>query len=172
MEMKQIMEQLEGQLKNERIEMEDLEKRVAVMRAALENAEEALNVHKDNITSLEMMIEAGKEGHFGLKTELKNEPITIVKSIEEFKEVKESAIKEEKKEPIKTVKKPVKQPEFRHKDACIVKLNEYDNVLDRWRTQKAAARSLNMSQSTVCLIMKQDKMVQIKNRGYALMWEY
>ena len=168
MEMKQIIEQLEDQLKKEKIEVEELEKRTAMMKAALDNAMEALNVHKDNITSLEMMIEAGKEGHFGLK-ELKTEPVTIVAAV---KEIKESAIEEQKKEPKKSVKKPVKQPEFKHRDACIVKLNEYDNVLDRWRTQKAAARSLNMSQSTVCLIMKQDKMVQIKNRGYALMWEY
>ena len=171
MEMKQIMEQLEGQLKKERIEVEDLEKRVAVMKAALENAEEALNVHKDNITSLEMMIEAGKEGHFGLK-ELKSEPITIVKSINEFKQVKESAVKEEKKEPIKTAKKPVKQPEFKHKNAFVVQINEYDNVMNRWRTQKAAARSLNWDQSSVSKFMQKDKRAQIKQKGFALIWEY
>ena len=167
MEMKTIIEQLREQLDKERSEVKDLESRVAMMKAALENAEEALNVHKDNISSLEIMIEAGKEGHFGLK-ELKTEPITIVTAV---KEIKEQPVQEDKK-PAKKSVKPVKQPEFKHKNACIVKLNEYDNVLDRWRTQKSAARSLNMSQSTVCMIMKQDKLVQLKNRGYALVWEY
>ncbi len=171
MEMKTIMEQLEGQLKKERIEAEELEKKIATMMVVLENAEKALSDKKDNITSLEMMIEAGKEGHFGLK-EQKTEPVAVIATVDEFKTAKESAIEESKTEPAKKSVKPVKQPEFKHKNAFVVQINEYDNVMNRWRTQKAAARGLNWDQSSLCKFMKLDKSVQINKKGFALLWEY
>ena len=83
MEMKMIIDQLEEQLKKEKLEAEDLEKKVCQWMAMLENAEEALKVKKDNVTSLEMMIEAAKEGHFGL-SDKKSEPIVIVKAVKEI----------------------------------------------------------------------------------------
>lgn len=162
MEMKQILEQLEGQLKKERLEVEDLEKKVSQWMEMLAGAEEALKIKKDNVTSLEMMIEAGKEGHFGLK-EQKTE--AVVAKVEEVKPVQ----KDEK--PAKKIR-PVKQPEFKHKNACVVKINEHDNIQDRWRTQKACARALGWDQSSVSKIMKLDKNAQIARKGFALMWEY
>jgi chromosome segregation ATPase len=164
MEMKEILEKLEGQLKKEKIEAEELEKKIATMMVVLENAEKALGEKKDNITSLEMMIEAGKEGHFGLK-EVKSEPIVSVK-------MDEKPVQEDKKPANSKSVKPVKQPEFKHKNAFVVQINEYDNVMNRWRTQKAAARGLNWDQSSLCKFMKLDKSVQINKKGFALLWEY
>lgn len=162
MEMKQIMEQLEGQLKKEKLEAEELEKKVSSMKALLENAEKVLGEKRDNIMSLEMMIEAGKEGHFGLK-EQKTE--AVVAKVEEVKPVKAED------RPAKTIR-PVKQPEFKHKNACVVQINEHDNIRDRWRTQKACARALGWDQSSVSKFMKLDKNAQIARKGFALMWEY
>lgn len=160
MEMKQILEQLEGKLKQEKIQVEGLEKNVEAMMKALEEAEQELKVRKDNVGSLEMMIEAAKEGHFGL-TEKKTEAVKA-----EVKEIKKI------ENPMIVKASPKKNLDWRHKDACVLKLNEHDNVEDRWRTQKAAARSLGWDQSSVSKFMKLTKDQQLQRKGFALVWEY
>ena len=161
MEMKQIIEQLEGKLKQEKLQVESLEKNVEALMKALEEAEKDLKVKRDNVGSLEMMIEAAKEGHFGLtekKQEHTEEPAKTIEKIEN-----PAVVKAEKK---------VRNLDWRHRDAFVIKLNEHDNVLDRWRTQKAAARSLGWDQSSVCKFMKLNKEQQIQRKGFALVWEY
>lgn len=163
MEMKQILEQLEGKLKQEKTQVEGLEKNVEAMMKALEEAEKELKVRKDNVGSLEMMIEAAKEGHFGL-----TEKTEAVKA--EVKKIENPAIV--KSDANATKKGSAKNPEWKHKDAFVVKLNEYNNVEDRWRTQKAAARSLGWDQSSVCKFMKLNRDQQLQRKGFALVWEY
>ena len=70
--------------------------------------------------------------------------------------------------------KPIRESFDRrkHVGACVLKLNEYDNVEDRWLTQTEAAKALKWNQSSISTFMKLDKETQIAKKGFALVWEY
>lgn len=159
MEMKQIIMELEGKLREERIQMEDLEKKVNFWMAALDSAEKEMKTRKDNVSSLEMMIEAAKEGHFGLKE--------AAKAVEEAKPVEETVKAENKAK-----KETVERIDARHRGAFVIKVNQYDNVEDRFKSQKIAARELHWDQSSVCKFMKLGREEQLRRKGFALLWEY
>ena len=166
MEMKQIIKELETKLEENKSQVEDWEAKINFWTEAVKTAEKELAIAKDNIASLEMMIEAAKEGHFGLisrKVSEKKTAMVINKEIEpETEKVAEEDDSEKEKE----------HPDNRHKNACVLKLNRYANVEDRWRTQKQAAKALNWDQSSVCKFMKLNTETQINKKGFALVWEY
>ena len=166
MEMKQIIKELEDKLEEAKTQMEDWVAKEKFWKAAVETAHKEMSLLEDNIGSLEMMIEAAKEGHFGL-TEKKAKVEAVIGTAETKAEEPE-AEKAEEETPVKDKR----TDDNRHKGACVIKLNQYDNVDDRWKTQKAAARGLNWDQSSVSKFMKLDKDQQIRKKGFALIWEY
>lgn len=146
MEMKSIVRELEEKLKETAIQMKEWEAKKKFWVAAVESAEKELTELKDNMSNLEMMIEAAK-------------------GVKEKKTAAENVIK-------KTKGKNAEETDSRHKGACVLKINEYDNIEDRWRTQKEAANALNLDQSSLSKFMKLDKCSQFDKKGYAIVWEY
>ena len=152
MEMKDIIKELEEKLEETKAQMDEWAAKEKFWKAAVEQAQKEIEVLQDNTSSLEMMIEAAKEGHFGLNGNKADKP------------------KEPKKE---TAKKAVTDDtNHRGKRVGVYKLNEYDNIEDRWKSQKEAAKALGMDQSDLSKFMRLSKDVQISKRGFALAWEY
>lgn len=164
MEMKQIIRELENKLEETKAKIEEMDAKDKMWSAALEQVRKELSIERDNLSSLEMMIEAAKEGHFGLVSKK-----TVVNDIIK-KETEEEPEEETEKEAEKESEK--EHADNRHKNACILKLNRYNNVDDRWRTQRQAAKALNWDQSSVCKFMKLSIESQINRKGFALVWEY
>lgn len=151
MEMKDIINELEEKLKETKAQIDEWAAKEKFWKAAVEQAQKEIQVLQDNTSSLEMMIEAAKEGHFGLNGNKADKP----------------------KEPKKTVKKTVTEDvSHRGKRVGVYMLNEYDNIQDRWKSQREAAKALHMDQSDLSKFMKLSKDVQISKRGFALAWEY
>lgn len=150
MEMKQIVKELENKLEEAKTQVEDWEAKEKFYTEAANAANKELELLKDNITSLEMMIEASKEGHFGLNGAKADKP---------------------KQEP-KAVKPKEVEVDPKHKRAGVYKINRYDNIEDRWRSQRAAAKALGWDQSGLSKFMKLNKDTQINKKGFALVWEY
>lgn len=151
MEMKDIIMELEEKLKETKAQMDEWAAKERFWKAAVEQAQKEIGVLQDNASSLEMMIEAAKEGHFGLNGNKADKP----------------------KEPKKTVKKTTTEDaNHRGKRVGVYMLNEYDNIQDRWKSQKEAAKALGMDQSDLSKFMRLSKDVQINKRGFALAWEY
>ena len=151
MEMKDIIMELEERLKETKAQMDEWAAKERFWKAAVEQAQKEIGVLQDNASSLEMMIEAAKEGHFGLNGNKADKP----------------------KEPKKTVKKTeTEDVSHRGKRVGVYMLNEYDNIQDRWKSQKEAAKALGMDQSDLSKFMRLSKDVQISKRGFALAWEY
>ena len=151
MEMKDIINELEEKLKETKAQMDEWVSKEKFWKAAVEQAQKEIGVLQDNISSLEMMIEAAKEGHFGLNGNKADKP----------------------KEPKKTVKKTATEDvSHRGKRVGVYMLNEYDNIQDRWKSQREAAKALHMDQSDLSKFMKLSKDMQISKRGFALAWEY
>ena len=151
MEMKDIINELEEKLKETKAQMDEWVSKEKFWKAAVEQAQKEIGVLQDNISSLEMMIEAAKEGHFGLNGNKADKP----------------------KEPKKTVKRTATEDiSHRGKRVGVYMLNEYDNIQDRWKSQREAAKALHMDQSDLSKFMKLNKDVQISKRGFALAWEY
>lgn len=152
MEMKDIIKELEEKLKETKTQVEDWEAKEKFWTEAVKTAQNALRVLRDNTTSLEMMIEAAKEGHFGLNGMAKTEKPKQETKVEKPKE-------EKKVDP-------------RHRGAGVYKINRYDNVEDRWKSQRAAAKALGWDQSGLSKFMRLSKDTQINKKGFALVWEY
>lgn len=118
------------------------EKEVEEANERLEKAKDDLKHMNDMLDSVKMSIESLELA--GFKPEL-------------FKE-------EEKEEKVDI--------DPRHKGAFILELNEYDNVINRFKSQKDASKNIGISQSAVCYRMKKSKDSQIKSYGTYLAWEY
>lgn len=169
MEIKEILKDLEGKLNDvykpavelwER-KVEEKEKELMRVQDELEKARMELKSVKDDRDSIEGSIEMLRMGSFA---QIEEKP---TEKVEEKEEVK-SVVKAEEK----LQKSSGKELTWKHKNACVLKLNQYDNILDRWRSQKAAARGLDWDQSSVSRFMRLDKEVQLKKKGYYLAWEY
>lgn len=152
MEMKDIIKELEEKLEETKAQMKEWGSKRDFWKAAVEQAEKEITVLQDNTSSLEMMIEAAKEGHFGLNGNKADKP------------------KEPKKQAVK--KTATEDNNHRGKRVGVYKLNEYDNIEDRWKSQRDAAKALGMDQSDLSKFMRLSKDVQISKRGFALAWEY
>jgi len=132
------------------------EAKVKTLQADFEKARDALDkavaerdACKADIDALEMAIEALESGNFAAQKAAKKNPIN--------------------EKPVKVSK--ADERKNANKKAHVLKLNQYDNVLDRWPTQKAAARGMNWDQSSVCKFMKLSKEVQLKRKGFYLAWD-
>lgn len=148
MEMKDILMELEEKLQEAKTQAKDWEAKRNFWKAAYESAETELKKLQDDIESLEMMIEAGKT--------------VKVKDGETAKKTKQKA--EKKEQPVKV--------DARHRGAFVVKINQFDNVEDRFKSQATAAKMLGWNQSSVCKFMQLAKDEQIRRKNFALVWEY
>lgn len=126
------------------------EKEVAEANQKLAKATEEYRSVKDQLEALKMSIDALEMGGFIGHVDGK-----VI-------EVKKAA--EPKKVPAKI--------EWKHQNAFVLMLNEFDSVLDRFRTQGMAAKKLKLSQSNISYWMKKTKEAQLKKLGYYLIWEY
>lgn len=171
MEMMEIMKDLERKLNDvykpavelwERKAKEKEEELVRVQNE-LEKARMELKAVRDDSEAIEASLEMLRMGSFAQIEEEK--PTEKVEEKEEPKAVTITAGE-------KLEKSSGKELTWKHKKAFIVKLNQYDNVLDRWRSQKIAARYLDWDQSSVSKFMRLDKETQLKKKGYYLAWEY
>ena len=176
MEMAEILKEMEANLDNQKAVLKLHESKVEILQDAFNKAQKELNDElarlttvKDDVFATEQAIDMLKMGSFAQK---KAEETTDVKAEvkEEEKAAKPEMIAAEPKKS--TTRKQVKQLEWKHKGAYVLQLNKYGNILDRWSSQKAAARSMRWDQSSVSKFMKLDKEVQLKKKGFYLAWEY
>lgn len=149
MEMKDIMKELEEKLAKAKTQKKDWESKKKFWTEAVNTADRELSILEDDIGNMEMMIEAAKGIHHTYKDD---KP--------------EKAKKETKKEEVKEEIDP------KHRKAMVLQINQYDNVTNRWKTQRDAAKELATDQSTLSKFMKLSKDVQIQRKGYALVWQY
>ncbi len=178
MEMRKVLEEMETNLENHKGVVLLYESRVKILQEAFDKAKKELDeelahltVAKDDVYAIEQAIDMLKMGSFAQKptTEetAKAVPVKVTKMVYET-----NSKKTETKSMAKTTNKNDKDLMWKHKRAHVLKLNEYDNILDRWPTQKLAARALGWDQSSICKFMKLDKNTQIKRKGFCLAWEY
>ena len=176
MEMRKVLEEMEANLENQRGVVLLYESRVKILQENFDKAKKELDdemalmkVAKDDVYALEQAIEMLKMSSFAQKPTTvepaKAVPKNVVKKINK-------TVNEKSEETVELTKKNMKDLTWKHKKAYVLKLNEYDNVLDRWPSQKAAARNLNWDQSSVCKFMKLSKETQMKRKGFYLTWEY
>ena len=157
--MKEILKELESKLQEAKRQAEACEAKEKFISAELDAVRKELTAKKNNISSLELMIESAKE--------YRNNIPEVVRL--------DSDTKIQKTRRTSTAKvKPIRESFDRrkHVGACVLKLNEYDNVEDRWLTQTEAAKALKWNQSSISTFMKLDKETQIAKKGFALVWEY
>ena len=176
MEMSKVLEEMEANLENHKGVVLLYESRVKILQETFDKAQKELNdelallkVAKDDAYAIEQAIEMLKMGSFAQKSTTAEPAKAVPKNV-----VKQTnkTVNEKNKETVEPTKKNMKDLTWKHKKAYVLKLNEYDNVLDRWPSQKAAARNLNWDQSSVCKFMKLSKETQLKRKGFYLTWEY
>lgn len=176
MEMHKILEEMEANLENQKGALLLYESRVKILQENFDKAKKELDdemalmkVAKDDVYALEQAIEMLKMGSFAQKSTtvepVKAAPKNVVKQTNK-------TVNEESKETVELTKKDMKDLTWKHKGAYVLKLNKYDNVLDRWPTQKSAARNLNWDQSSVSKFMRLSKEAQLNKKGFYLAWEY
>lgn len=173
MEMRKVLEEMEVNLENQRGVVLLYESRVKILQENFDKAKKELDdemalmkVAKDDVYALEQAIDMLKMSSFAQKpTTVETAKAGTAKMATKTKRaVKEALDKKETKNEESSVSD--------HKGAYVLKMNGYDNVLDRWPSQKAAARNLNWDQSSVCKFMKLSKETQLKRKGFYLAWEY
>lgn len=162
MEMVEIIKEIQKNLNTIAPEMEKLEQEITKRNNEIEKLqnektemEYKLVELKNRATSLEMSLDILKEGGFELKKYVDNEPIKVADNVKE-----------------KKTSKKAYSNKSNHKNAFILVLNEYDNVIDRFRTQGLAAKKMNLAQTSVSYWMKKTKEAQLKKLGYYMAWEY
>lgn len=167
MEMNAILKEMEANLENMKGALVLYEARVKILQENFDKAQKELEEEKakmkpiiDDAYALEQSIEMLKLGNFA-KGKANTE--TTEKKVE-----KTVTKKNEKPE----VKKDEESMMWKHKKAYVLKLNEHNNVLDRWPSQKAAARAMNWDQSSVSKFMRMPYTSQLKKKGFYLCWEY
>jgi len=163
MEMIEIINEMRKNLEDMAPEMKMLEQEIEKKNKEIEKLQNEKNEMenkfadlKNRSASLEMSLDILKEGGFELKDYIvskQEEPVA-----DEKKEHKES--------------KKAYSNKANHKNAFVLILNEYDNVIDRFRTQGLAAKKLNLGQTTVSYWMRRTKEQQLKKLGYYMAWEY
>ena len=124
------------------------ESRLASCEREVEEANKKLEKAKDDLKRMNDMLESVKMG---------------IESLE-MAGFKPELFEEEKEEKVDV--------DPRHKGAFILQMNEYDNVINRFKSQKDASETIGISQSAVCYRMKKSKDLQIKSYGTYLAWEY
>ena len=166
MNMQDIIHDMEVNLENHRGVLLLYEEKVKAAQKIFDEAEKALleekkkyNTAKDKVDAISMALESLKMGGFATNIPMEKAPVKIVSPEPEIKK----DISEKKK---------LRNLDWKHKNACVIQINEYDNVIDRFRSQNAAARKLNWSQSSISHFMKFSKDEQIRKKGFALVWEY
>lgn len=173
MEMRKVLEEMEVNLENQRGVVLLYESRVKILQENFDKAKKELDdeaallkVAKDDAYAIEQAIDMLKMSSFAQKpTTVETAKTGTVKTATKTKRAaKEAPNKKEIKNNEPTVSD--------HKGAYVLKMNGYDNVLDRWPSQKAAARNLNWDQSSVCKFMKLSKETQLMRKGFYLAWEF
>lgn len=150
MEMNEMIRELEDKLRKAKAQKKDWEAKEKFWMEAVKSAQKEMAILDDDIGNMEVMIEAAKGIHHTYKDE-----------------------KDDKaKNHVPKGKKKVETIDPKHRKAMILQLNQYDNVTNRWRTQGACAKELNIAQSGISRLMKLDKNQQIQKKGYALVWQY
>lgn len=124
------------------------ESRLASCEREVEEANKRLEKAKDDLKRMNDMLESVKMS---------------IESLE-LAGFKPERFKEEEKEKVEV--------DPHHKGAFILQMNEYDNVINRFKSQKDASETIGISQSAISYRMKKSKDLQIKCYGTYLAWEY
>lgn len=124
------------------------ESRLASCEREVEEANKKLEKAKDDLKRMNDMLESVKMG---------------IESLE-MAGFKPELFEEEKEEKVEV--------DQNHRGAFIIQMNEYDNVVDRFKNQREASEKIGVSQATICHRMKKSKDLQIKSYGTYLAWEY
>lgn len=149
MEMKKNYETMAPGLALAEAKVAAFEKEVAEANEKLAKDSNELRSVKDQLDAMKMSIETLEMGGFVAHIDGKS-------------------VEVKKAEP----KKVSAKLEWKHQNAFVLMMNEFDNVIDRFRTQGAAAKKLKISQATVSYWMRRSKENQLKKLGYYLAWEY
>lgn len=147
--MKNMIKELEEKLQKAKTQKKDWEAKEKFWTEAVKTAQKELTVLNDDIGNLEMMIEAAKGMHHSYEDA-------------------------EQKKREKTPKEETKEIEIdpNHRKSMVFQINQYDNITNRWKTQRDCAKGLGIDQSTISKLMKLNKDEQIQKRGFALVWQY
>lgn len=168
MEMRKVLEEMDANLENQRAVVLLYESRVKILQENFDKAKKELDdemalmkIAKDDAYALEQAIDMLKMSSFAQK------PVTV--EVTKTVKTKRVTVKEAQNEK---ESKDNKSNASDHKGAYVLMMNGYDNILDRWPSQKTAARHMNWDQSSVCKFMKLSKETQLKRKGFYLAWEY
>lgn len=171
MEMLDILKELENRLNEVKPKLKELDDEVSACAKAVEEATKALGDAesrrtkiRNNVDSLEMALESLRMGQF-------DDLSAVVQQVVEAKK-EEPPKAEEVKETKVELKKKKKDLVWLHKDAIVVQYDRHGNKMGHWRTQKAAARALGWSQSSVSHFMKFRSDEQIRKKNFYLAYEY
>lgn len=130
--------------------MKELQKKIAEYRKKMEEAENELTALSNQFESLRMSKES-------------LELIDVSK-----KEATDKAASEEK-EP---EKKSIKKLKWTTKNARLLKLDRYDNILGDYSTQRAAARDMGWDESSMSRFLKFNKDQQIAKKNFYFRYKY
>lgn len=155
----EILERMTGYeplLKEQENAVAECEKAMEKAMADMDSAEKKLKNLKGKYDALVKMKEA-YESAFGLNSE---------------DEVKKTETEEKEEKTEVYVKKPVKQLNWRHKNARLIAFDRNGEKIGDYATQAAAARALKWDQSSISRFMKFGKDEQIRKKNFYFAWEY
>ena len=136
--------------------IEDLRKKINDYHGKLKEAEDELNNLTNQYESLRMSRESLELIDVSKKTAIEKNP------------------SDGTAQNTKTAKpvKPVKKLTWTTKNAKLLKIDRFDNVLGRYPSQVAAARDMHWDQSSLSRFMKFSREQQIAKKNFYFKWEY
>ena len=154
--LKENLEEMEPQKIELEETVENYGKIITEAQKKLETAEDELKELTDKI--------------FALKSAMEN-----LELIDVHDEVKVETPKSEIEKLLdgnKIIRQPIKQPKWTRKNGRLMQFDRYENKMDTFTTQAAAARKLGWDQSSICRFMKFNKDEQIRRKNFYFKWEF
>ena len=166
MEIREIYSGIEGQLMEIEPLLKKQEAKVSECEAMLEKAMAAMEAAENELKTTKSRYEALTRAKEALGDMADIPPKKLKEEVEEEEKIDDFL------STMKIVKKPIKQPVWKHKDAVLVRFDRHGKEIDRYRNQSAAARNMGWSQSGLSHFMKFDKEGQIRRKGFYFQWEH
>lgn len=154
--------------------LEEIEPRKMKLEETVENYGRIIAEAKKKLEAAENELKEVTDKIFALKSAMENLELIDVHG-EAHDEAKVETPKTEIEKILdgnKIIRQPIKQPKWTRKNGRLVQFDRYENKLDTFATQAAAARKLGWDQSSICRFMKFNKDEQIRRKNFYFKWEF
>ena len=162
MDLSSIYEGLRKNLEEMKPEKDELEKLVGNYRKIVEENQMKLDEAEAKLKDI-----CDKE--FAIRNAMDSLELIDIKDSDQHTEEKTD---HKALEGMKIVRQPIKQPVWTREKAKLVRYNRYDQEIDNFSTQAAAARALNWDQSSISRFLKFDKEAQLRKKNFYFMWQH